>query len=266
MGKLRRGSKTPMVASSKFAWKKKCVFVHPGTGKKASWICERPESDPHGWGVGCWVCEAAGAPSAYARLALKTAEVITLQSFCDHAKSRQHQDSLEKLRKRFTGDADEQPADVPEAAVSGIKDVPRLDRFMVVASMLANHEAYTAFPGHVEEMRVGSALETGSKGGPEEAKKILLCLEEPLRDVALKTLKTAVAASIALDKSSDILLVIARVLIPEGIHDLFLGLQTEVGPDIADANEAVQQILRRICTDQKGKRDPKACSDCSGRL
>ena len=60
--------------------------------------------------------------------------------------------------------------------------------------------------------------------------KILASLAGPLNEATLKAMKRAICLSIALDKSADILLVIGRLLLPEGLYDCILGLEMDVGP------------------------------------
>ena len=185
---------------------------------------------------------------------------MTLQNIIDHGKSKEHDAALKKLR-----DSVAQPkpavdlATAVEGQVSGLSSqVPRVDRFVAVATSIINYDTYASYQERVQQLGVHSSLEVGGKGSKSEFKQILACLDGPLQDRNRRVMKRAICSSIALDKSADNFILIARMLIPEGIFDCILGLQTDVGPDVADAAQAIRNIAERATIRHVSSRDPKA--------
>ena len=140
--------------------------------------------------------------------------------------------------------------------MSGLPDVPRVDRYLSVVKSVINCSTYASHQDSTEV--VGSCLQAGAPGNPQEAKKILATLDGPIQSTIRKALGQTVCASIALDKSADVMILIACLLLPTGIFDTVLGLETDMGSEAADVTEAVVRITRRSCTKLLSHRDLKA--------
>jgi hypothetical protein len=237
-----------------FSWKKQTTFIHPSTKRVCSWVIEKKDGD--NWqGLGCWLCAHSGAKSSFARVTVQSIHSVSLKSLQDHQKSKEHALALSTLQ------ASAKPADVPavpEAPVSGLSScVPRLDKFAAVVNSITNHCSFESHKATTQVMSLGSSLEAGFSG-KEESKKIIVCLDGPLQDRLRRALSQTVVSSIALDKSDDVLVAIVRLLLPTGIYDAVLGLQTDVGAETADVANALDSVIRRACTKRDTRRDAKA--------
>ena len=221
--------------------------------KTFSWIIEARHASGE-WGTGCFLCHAAGKKSAFGRVTVSARHSVTMQSFKVHGESEEHRLALGQLAKSCNP-ASEDRAEEIEAAVSGLPNVPRVDRYMAVVKSVVNYCTYQSHHDNTDS--VGSFLEQGAPGHPQEAKQILASLDGPLQDRIRKAMRQAVAASIALDKSADILVLVTRMLLPSGIFDTVLGLEMDMGSEADDVSEAVEKILQRACMKQLSRRDPK---------
>ena len=217
-----------------------------------SWLTST--ESPSGWGAGCWLCNFAQQKTAWGQFAVCTKKALKLKNILTHATRDAHVRSLELFQKQWHNQA-ENPQEDLQGLVSGIgEDVPRLDRYLAAAGVVADHGSYLSYERRIETQGVASGLETGGKGNQSEARKILASLAGPLNEATLKAMKRAICSSIALDKSADILLVIGRLLLPEGVYDCILGLEMDVGPQTTDIKAALQSVLQRACVLERGPR------------
>ena len=212
---------------------------------------QRPNTSA--WGIGCYVCNLANAKSKFARVEVSGLKSMNLQGLLEHCRSKEHDHSLKALVPKNVPDS---PWLEPEAAVSGLGNVPRIDRFVAALTAIKQHDSYESHKSTVQQMGVGSALEAGSSGA-QESKQIQAALAGPLHAQTLKAMSGAMASSLAVDKSDGVLLVIARMLLPTGIYDAVVGLETDVGADSKDISDGLQRIIRNACMKQTGRRDQK---------
>ena len=178
---------------------------------------------------------------------------MNLQVLLEHSRSKEHDRALKALVPKTVPDS---PWPEPEAAVSGLADVPRIDRFVAALTAIKQHDSYESHKSTVQQMGVGSALEAGSSG-PQESKQIQAALDGPLHAQTLKAMSRTTASSLAVDKSDGVLLLIARMLLPTGLYDAVLGLETDVGADCQDISDGMQRIIRNACVKQTGRRSQK---------
>ena len=224
--------------------------------KTFSWIIEANHASG-AWGAGCWLCARANKKSSFARLTVHAPHCVTLQSFKVHGCSQEHKAALDELVKSCNADPEDRAEEI-EAAVSGLPKVPRVDRYLAVLKSVRNYSTYASH--HDSTDSVGSFLEQGAPGHPHEAKQILATLDGPMQDRIRKAMRQTVASSIALDKSANIMVLIARMLLPSGIFDTVLGLELDMGSEASDVMEATEKIIRRACTKQLSRRDAKAAA------
>jgi len=170
-----------------------------------------------------------------------------------------HVAAVRKLHQRAAAAAEQQEQLQSASGVgrlSGISaDVPRLDRFVAAATMLANGDSFASFTALVRAHELTSALPESGDNGRALARKLVYALAEPLRKSNLDVLSTTIKASVALDERDQVLLVTARCLTPTGLWDILLGLDRDFGFGGEAVAAAVRKVLRRACTRRIGRRE-----------
>ena len=100
-------------------------------------------------------------------------------------------------------------------ATSGVSnDVPRLDRWLDVASVIAGHESFESYRRHSKLPRFNATLNQGGgldDSSPQAAAKMVLCMAVQLHRRDLKVFKRCIAVSLAFDERDQLLLVYARI-------------------------------------------------------
>ena len=91
--------------------------------------------------------------------------------------------------------------------------VPRLDRWVQALQLAKSGAAYDEFPQLVFSQSVGSGLVPGADSSAQCARKMIFCMSEVQSAVDRDLLDTAVKSSIAIDKTSDCLLLCCRCLV-----------------------------------------------------
>ncbi|CAE7209725.1 unnamed protein product [Symbiodinium sp. CCMP2456] len=214
-------------------------------------------NDGSGWGMGCWLCHHMGCKSAFGKLRVQSTGTVAIQNLLTHGEGKKHKAALVKLQASLEVTSRDIAPDI-EGHISGLSSqVPRVDRFVAVATSVIKYDTYDSYKDRLSQLSIHSSLEVGGKGSQQEFKQMVACLDGPLQDRNRRVIKKAICSSIALDKSDDNLIMIARVLIPEGIFDAILGLESNVGPDVEHVTQAIENIVRRACVNQKSRRDVK---------
>ena len=150
--------------------------------------------------------------------------------------------------------------------ISGISDaVPRLDRWVHVATVLSMRASWADFEKVVRYSEVGSIFATGVDGSRLSVVKMIHCLAQPWRSLDFAYMRDAASSSLGLDARDGILLVYARILSGDisvapkdvkqpqwkrGIYECILG---EVRLEDADfsaiaVRDAIELVIRRACT------------------
>ena len=257
LGRLRKKSKGLAEASEEYSWKSKCCFLHPVTQKRHSWLMCKPDawSSEADFSVGCWVCNAAVAKVAFAQLSVSSRSAIQIGNLKAHAQHGCHAKAVELLRE-VTAETGPQELEAAVAGpVSGLSDkLPRLDRWVQALELVKQRGAYEQFSGLVQSQAVGSSLVPGGDDSPHVARRLIFSMAEVISQRDREILKQAIASSIAIDKTKDWLLLYIRVLVKQGIYDMLGGIQGDTGGDVPAVTAALNSILKRMCTEPKGRR------------
>ena len=102
--------------------------------------------------------------SAFARLEVQKKTTVTLQNILDHGHSKEHEKAFQKLQDFVSKPqlALDQITNI-EGQVSGFNSqVPRVDRFVAVATSVINYETYISY--RERRQAVVSSLQSGGWG------------------------------------------------------------------------------------------------------
>lgn len=230
------------------------MHLCPYTRNQQTWLAHRGAGSQ--WGAGCWACFSAklSMRCGFARLELKSITSFKLSTFLRHQNSKGHLGSLAALAAQAQQVRGQMSDDV--GAVSGISaDVPRLDRFVLAADVVAGACTMEDFGRLLGAHDVGSALPETADRSRKVFRQILISLAEPLRQQNVEVLRHTRRASIALDERHQVMLVMCRCLTPTGLWDIMLGLDRDFGYGPRAVASAVRRILQRACTLRHGRRD-----------
>jgi hypothetical protein len=250
-GHARQGRAPVAVADLGLAWKTRFVFHH--SGKQVPWVCTRPVSWGGPWAIGCWPCNAAQAHHPTTKLARVAGVTIDTTALDRHQRSATHMTSIKQLSSASADEVRELLSD-PGVLVSCARmDVPRLDRWLIAAASVQKYEAFADVSRSANVSDVGSSLcagETLSDTSPQVAKKLILCLAEPLRWRDFEALQRATHAAIGIDERDSILLVYARIFMGKSceLYECLLGAARGSGTLPEDCLRTIDGIVRRACS------------------
>ena len=185
-GALRRGGRDGEADEAK-AWGKRFTFSHSELGEK-TWLVTTPYSYGR-WGVGCWVCHQFPPDkyvSSFSRLEVSE-KCFQVSSFQKHEKSPAHKAAIAKMKEHFGG---EKPED--HGVLSGLQDVPRLEKFHLAGTVVARHDSYQDFASYASSLALTSGLpQRGTDLSSDVCQRMILALAQPLYEQDLAVMQKA---------------------------------------------------------------------------
>ena len=272
-GCLRPGSARVHPPDPRHAWMGWATYMD-ATGQKRTWLTVRP----YGWGGpfawGCWLCNVYTAEMhPFALIQARTRpEQLTRATFTQHTGTRGHQ-AAEAAAAAAAAAAGAEPPNVAPAlgVFTGASDtVPRLDRFVAAATLVARNLACSDFEHLVSSGAVGAMLPQGGDASRKAAAQLVVVLAEPLCQRDLSVLRCAKCAALALDERDSVVLLLLRFVYeghPDlgklGVYECLGGIVRDQGPGPQNVAEAVRSTLRRFCMTRRGRRPSASSRDGS---
>ena len=147
-------------------------------------------------------------------------------------------------------------ADDVIGAVSGISDdVPRLDRFIEAAAVVAGARTMSEFEKSHDASDITSGMNMSSDRSRKSLRQMVLSLLAPLQSNNRQIMADAIKSSIAIDERDQVLLVYARCLTQtRGVFDILLGIQRDYGTGPQLTCGAIQNVIKRACAKRVGRR------------
>ena len=252
LGRLRKKSTNLHPPDEKLSWKRSCTFQLGPQMPKHTWLLYR--SDP--FRVGCYICLRSNVKSKYARMEMQPAQASDL---ANHSKNKKHLAALQLLQGTVTeqgnqgvADTEEAEANVKYGICSGLdRQVPRMDSWMHCLTGILKRASFEAAKDATACASVGSALLAPEMDSSTTVqRKMLQCLRAPLDEQDLIHMRSAVAASLAIDKGDSYLIVYGRILSKHGpgLYDFLVGIDSDSTPDLnqPDSARKVKEALLRI--------------------
>ena len=235
-------------------WKDKCIFNR--NGSVFTWLVALKSPT---FKIGCYICHVQNANTSWGRfeVSFKGSDHVGFQNIMQHGSGKKHAACLERL----LGGSDPPPApssdNLAEAEDGGVTstiaaDVPRMDRWIQAVGLLCSRVGYEQQPKRVQSSEIGTRLIPAGTADSSKTvtRKMILCLEDGLREVDIARIRQCRAVGIAMDKGGDHLVVYGRLLGPTGVYEMLLGVVT---PDMVQDSsrgmlEALQLLLKQVCT------------------
>ncbi|CAE7650905.1 unnamed protein product [Symbiodinium sp. CCMP2592] len=126
-----------------------------------------------------------------------------------------------------------------------------MDRWIQAVGLLCSRVGYEQQPKRVESSEIGTRLIPAGTADSSKTvtRKMILCLEDGIREVDIARIRQCRAIGIAMDKGGDHLVVYGRLVGPTGLYEMLLGVVT---PDMVQDSsrgmlEALQLLLKQVC-------------------
>ena len=141
------------------------------------------------WGVGCWICHHFPPDkfgSSFSRLEV-TGKSLQVSSLKKHQSTPAHAAAMAKMKEHFGGEREQEPG-----ILSGLTDVPRLEKFHLAGTIVARHDSYEDFASYAASLALTSWLpQHGSDLCRPICQQMILALAMPLYEQDLAVMQKA---------------------------------------------------------------------------